>query len=144
MRFSPVQSDFARRLCEHHGMPADASTGVLIDGDGAHRDSTASLRILRDSVGGAPYGLIGRAGLAVPRPVRDAAYRSFARHRGAIWSAVKRLTGTGDTDMEAYRGRILGLDEPLDPSWGFRSRSRSSSSSRSGSSGGSGGDGGRS
>lgn len=122
MRFGPLQSTFGKRLCEDYHMPCDLSTGILIDDSGAHRDSTAVLRILPHL--GFPYTVLGRLGLWVPKVVRDWAYQTFARNRGAIWRFVKKITGMGDTQLEEYRDRILGLEEPLNPGWGFAAKSQ--------------------
>jgi predicted DCC family thiol-disulfide oxidoreductase YuxK len=119
-RFAPIQTALAQDLCEQYDMPSDVSTAVLIDEDGAHSRSTAVLRLFLYM--GTVWRWMGLAGLLVPVFVRDACYAVFARNRGQIWGAVKRVTGRGDTYMEPYRHRILGLEEPLDPSWGFGSK----------------------
>jgi predicted DCC family thiol-disulfide oxidoreductase YuxK len=59
------------------GAPAD--TVVLEEGGRVFTRSDAALRILRRMRW--PWSWIGAAGLAVPRPLRDAAYRWVARHR---------------------------------------------------------------
>lgn len=97
-------------------MPFDLSTAVLVDEEGGHVLSDSVLRLFPYL--GFPYQWIGILALwLVPRFVRDAGYRVFAQYRGRIWKGVKRLTGMGDTRMEPYRDRMLGLEEPLDPSW---------------------------
>jgi predicted DCC family thiol-disulfide oxidoreductase YuxK len=112
-----------QRVCAEHGAPSDVSTAVLIDERGVHTESTAVLRLLPSM--GFPYNLLGPAALAVPSFIRDGAYRAFTRHRGAIWSQVKRATGLQDSTMIPYRDRIIGVDpdpaaaSPLPPSWGF-------------------------
>jgi len=121
MRFSPLQTEFATQQCKQYQMPTDLSTGVLIDEKGAHRDSTAILRILPYM--GFPYTMLGPLSLLVPTSIRDLAYFSFARNRGFIWKQVKRITGMGDTQLDEYIDRILGLKEPLDPRWGFKTTS---------------------
>ena len=120
VRFCPIQSRLAQRLCAAHGAPADVSTAVLIDEAGAHTKSTAVLRLFPWM--GFPFSLLGRAALLLPAFLRDGAYGFFARNRGAFWRAVKQTTGRGDTRMEPYRDRIVGLEEegrPLPESWGF-------------------------
>lgn len=124
MRFSPLQTDIAKKLCSQYAMPSDVSTGVLIDEEGGHKESAAILRIFPYM--GFPYSFIGALGFCVPRFIRDYAYRTFAKHRGAIWKRIKRIAGLGDTYLEEHRDRILGLEEPLDPSWGFASKTVSS------------------
>jgi predicted DCC family thiol-disulfide oxidoreductase YuxK len=115
-RFSPIQTNLARELCQQYDMPFDLSTAVLVDEEGGHVLSDSVLRLFPYL--GFPYQWIGILALwLVPRFVRDAGYRVFAQYRGRIWKGVKRLTGMGDTRMEPYRDRMLGLEEPLDPSW---------------------------
>ena len=98
-------------------MPTDLSTAVLIDEEGVHRDSAAVLRPLAQL--GFPWTIFGRLALFVPKVIRDTAYQAFGRNRGKIWKAVKRVTGMGDTLMDPYKDRILGLEELLDAGWGF-------------------------
>uniref|UniRef100_A0A7S2YGA7 Uncharacterized protein n=1 Tax=Entomoneis paludosa TaxID=265537 RepID=A0A7S2YGA7_9STRA len=108
-------------------MPADLTTGILIDEQGAHRDSTAILRLLPHL--GPVYWVLGWMALVlVPKFVRDFAYRTFARNRGTIWKQVKKITGMGDTMMDNYREKVLGLDEHVEtkfPGWGFTKASSS-------------------
>ena len=117
-RFSPIQTNLAQELCRDYNMPNDVSTAIFIDEQGAHSHSTAVLRLGRRL--GLGYAIVSWMALClVPRVVRDAAYSLFARHRGRMWKIVKRMTGMGDTRMEQYRDRVVGLVEPIDPSWGF-------------------------
>lgn len=118
MRFSPIQTELAQSLCEQYEMPVDVSTGVLIDEQGAHKESAAILRQLPYL--GFPYNILGPVALMIPACIRDGAYRMFARNRGTIWRCVKTMTGLGETHMHAYRGRIIfDLGRKPDPSWGF-------------------------
>lgn len=80
-RLAPLDSDAARRILAQHGLPPDQTdTVVLVDEAGrAWTRSTAALRIARDLR--APWSLLGRAGLLVPRPVRDAVYGLVSRNR---------------------------------------------------------------
>ena len=80
-------------------------------------ESSAILRLFAWM--GLPLTVLGSAGLLVPPFLRDHCYRAFARNRGTIWTWVKRAMGWGDTLLEEYRGRILGLEDPLPESWGF-------------------------
>ena len=117
-RFSPIQTDLAQELCRDYDMPLDVSTAILIDEQGAHSHSTAILRLGLHLGWG--YAVVSRmAILLVPRIVRDFGYSLFARNRGRIWKAFKRMTGLSDTRMEPYRDHVVGLVEPLDPGWGF-------------------------
>lgn len=119
MRFCPIQTDLGQSILTAYSMPTDVSTAVLIDEDNvAHQNSDSVLRMFQFM--GIPYSWLGPVLLRlVPVPIRDFGYRLFARNRGAIWKGVKQVVGLGDTKMEKYRGRILGLEDPLEPSWGF-------------------------
>jgi len=119
LRWSPLQTDFAQALLKEYGMPTDISTAVLIDEEGAHKESSSILRLMPYM--GVPYAVLGQLFLLVPGFIRDAAYRAFAANRGAIWKRVQQITGYGDTYLEDEKYRILGLVEPLDSSWGFAS-----------------------
>lgn len=119
VRFCPVQSYLGQQLCAEHGAPGDVSTAVLIDVAGVHTSSTAVLRLFRWM--GFPFNALGLAALLLPRVLRDRMYSTFARNRGAVWAAVRRCTGWGETQLEPYRDRILGLEQgPVPKSWGFR------------------------
>ena len=100
-------------------MPSDLSTAVLFDEFGAHKNSAAVLGLFPFL--GLPYSLLGRVAMCIPGPIRDWAYQSFARRRGAIWKRIKRLTGLGNTELAAYKDRIIGIEEPIDPGWGLGS-----------------------
>ena len=96
------------------------STAVLIDKGGVHTHSTAVLRLFPSM--GFPFTVVGPVALLCPEYLRDGAYSAFARHRGFIWTQVKRVSGMGDTSMEEVRGKVIGLQEPIPPSWGFIKR----------------------
>jgi len=70
---------------------------------------------------GLPYTVIGRILLLIPVVLRDFGYRLFARNRGRIWKGVRRVTGMGDTNLVAYRDRIVGLEDvpEIPESWGL-------------------------
>lgn len=79
-RFASLQSDAGRRLLRQHGLPESGlETLVLLEEERAFLRSTAALRIARGLR--FPWPLLGRVGLLVPRPLRDAAYDAFARRR---------------------------------------------------------------
>ena len=82
LRFAPLASDAARRAvaladpdCDFDALP-DAI--VLLDRAGVHTASTAVLRLVRHLR--FPWPVLTLA-LLVPHPLRDAAYRVFARNR---------------------------------------------------------------
>ena len=120
MHFCPLQSDLGQRLCTEHEAPTDITTAVLIDGGSVYTQSSAILKMF--AYMGFPWVIHGLIALCVPSFIRNVAYRAFSRHRGTIWKGVKRLMGWGDVCLEAYRGRILGIEDmptPLPQSWGF-------------------------
>jgi predicted DCC family thiol-disulfide oxidoreductase YuxK len=77
--FAPLQSAAARALLEKHGAPTPLPDSmVLIEGGRVYVRSAAVLRIARGL--GFPWRL-AYALAAVPRPLRDWAYRLIARSR---------------------------------------------------------------
>lgn len=88
LRMASLQSDAARPLLDAAGLPPDYLGSLVLVQDGrTHVGSEAALRtalLLR-----APWPLLARAGLAVPRSVRDRVYDWIAARR-------YRLFGTRD------------------------------------------------
>jgi predicted DCC family thiol-disulfide oxidoreductase YuxK len=81
LRFAALQSPAGRALLVAAGLAPDALDSVVLFHRGrAHRESAAALRVL--ALLGLPWSLAA-AGLAVPRPLRDAVYRFVARRRYA-------------------------------------------------------------
>mmetsp|Transcript_38238 Transcript_38238/g.63238 ORF Transcript_38238/g.63238 Transcript_38238/m.63238 type:complete len:138 (+) Transcript_38238:129-542(+) len=120
VRFCPLQSNLGQKLCAEHNAPTDISTAVFIEAGLVHTESAAILAMF--TFMSFPWYVIGYLALCVPAFIRNICYRAFSRNRGAIWKAVKRTMGWGDVCLEAYRDRIVGLDDmptPLPPSWGF-------------------------
>ena len=81
-QFAPLQSDTGRRLRAEHGVAENVDSIVLIEDGQVSTYSTAALRIARGLRGPASwlYALI-----AVPRFLRDPAYRLFAKVRYRIF-----------------------------------------------------------
>src|SRR5690606_8847595 len=79
-RFASLQSDVARSLLAPHGL-ADMPlhTLVLIEAGEVFTKSTAVMRIARKL--DAAWRQMGWAMAIVPRPVRDALYSMFVKHR---------------------------------------------------------------
>ena len=81
-RFAPLHSATARRIVAladpHTDFDTLPDSIVLVDQAGVHTDSTALLRIARHLR--FPYPALSLA-VIIPRPLRDAAYRFFARNR---------------------------------------------------------------
>jgi predicted DCC family thiol-disulfide oxidoreductase YuxK len=103
-RFASLQSDAGRALLSAHGLgELPLSTMVLIDGDKVYMNSDGVLRTARRL--GGPFALLVPF-LLVPRPLRDFAYRTFARNR-------YRLFGRSEVCLvptPELRRRFLDLD----------------------------------
>lgn len=78
-RFAPLDSSVGRALLDAYGLPTeDHDSFVLLDGDGAHRKSTAALRVARRL--DPPWNLAWVLRV-VPRRLRDAGYDLVAEYR---------------------------------------------------------------
>ncbi len=98
-RFAAMQTPAGRRLLAGHGLdPDDPSSFLLLDGEGAHTDSDAIVRVLA-GLGGA-WRLAG-VGRALPRGVRDRLYRFAARHRYRLFG--RRATCRRPDPGQAHR-----------------------------------------
>jgi predicted DCC family thiol-disulfide oxidoreductase YuxK len=77
-RFASLQSEAGRRLCRAHGIPLELDSIALIEDGRAYVESAAVLRIAKhlDGLWPALFSLV-----ALPKPLRDRAYRYFAAHR---------------------------------------------------------------
>lgn len=79
LRFAALQSEAGRALLARHGLPPDdLDTMVLVEDGAAHVRSTGVLRALRHLR--RPWPILAWL-LAVPRPIRDLAYRLVAANR---------------------------------------------------------------
>ena len=94
-KFAPLQSDEGSKLAERYGFesataPSDKPASdlipidsvILIEDEKAYTHSTAALKILKRL--GAPWSWLSIL-VIVPRPIRDWAYRVFARYRYRIF-----------------------------------------------------------
>jgi predicted DCC family thiol-disulfide oxidoreductase YuxK len=87
-RFASLQSDAGRALLQRHELgELPLSTMVLIDQGRVYLDSEGVLRAAR-RLGGAFSLLVPF--LLVPRSLRDAAYRAFARQRYRLFGRSDR------------------------------------------------------
>ncbi|MEZ0469308.1 thiol-disulfide oxidoreductase DCC family protein [Luteimonas salinilitoris] len=78
-RFAAMQNESGRALLAQHGLdPDDPLTFLLLDGQGAHTDSDAIIRVLAGL--GGPWRTAAVLRL-IPRALRDAGYRGLARNR---------------------------------------------------------------
>lgn len=79
LRFAAQQSEAGQALlAAHAARPELADSVALVEGGQVYAESTAALRIAR--LMDWPWPVLA-ALLAVPRPIRDAAYRLVARNR---------------------------------------------------------------
>ncbi|HVU03077.1 MAG TPA: thiol-disulfide oxidoreductase DCC family protein [Polyangiaceae bacterium] len=78
--FASLQSDVGKKLLAEHGVPPDLDTIALVEDGAAYTHSEAVLRVAKGLDGAWPllFSLV-----VLPRPVRDAAYRYFAKNRYA-------------------------------------------------------------
>lgn len=86
LRFAPLQGKTFASL-EASEKPTDLSTMVVWDARGLHQESDATLAML-DGIGG-PWRAVALMGRALPRALRNVAYRFVARRR-------YRWFGSGD------------------------------------------------
>jgi len=107
-RFAPLQSELGRRLLAEGGFAgALPDTFVMVDNGRYDTKSTAALRVGRKL--GWPWAL-AYAAIAVPRPLRDAAYGFVAARR-------HRWFGRGDRCLmptPEVRARFLAAGEGTD------------------------------
>lgn len=79
-RFASIQSETGKELLAWCGLPGDYLEAVVfIDRGAVHLGSTAALKI-----GGHlrfPWSFLARAGLLVPKPIRDWVYCQIAQRR---------------------------------------------------------------
>lgn len=77
-QFASLQSEQGQQLLQQHGLAADLSSIVLLEGGHAYTASTAALRIARSLRFPMPILAIG---LLLPKFLRDAVYSFIARNR---------------------------------------------------------------
>ena len=78
-RYATLQSERGQALLRNMGLPPDAFDTFILDEDGRRFDkSTAALRISRGMTGLWPLMYVF---IAIPRPLRDAAYSWLAKRR---------------------------------------------------------------
>ncbi len=89
--FTPMQSELAEELTERFNVPdVGTDTLVLIKEGECYVLSDAALEIARDLKGPWRFCYVFKV---VPRPIRDAAYKLFARHRYRLFGKKKCLYG---------------------------------------------------
>ena len=86
-RFASLQGEFGREVLKRTGLPADElQTMILLEDGKTHFRSTAVLRILRRLGGVWRMFYVFRF---IPVPLRDAAYRLFAKNRHRFFGRMK-------------------------------------------------------
>lgn len=81
-RFAPLQSELGREMRAKYRIGDDIDSIIYIEGGKAYTHSTAGLKIAR---GLGSVWALGYAFILVPRPIRDWAYRLFAKYRYALF-----------------------------------------------------------
>jgi predicted DCC family thiol-disulfide oxidoreductase YuxK len=78
-KFAAIQSELGQQLYRQHGLdPSDIQTLMLVNGDRISIESDAVLEVLSQLDGGWQFLT---AFQVLPQPLRDWAYREFARQR---------------------------------------------------------------
>ena len=78
-KFAPLQSEIGEELVAKHGIDtADTDSVIVVENDRAYTYSSGALRIAKklDGIWSWTYAFI-----VVPKPIRDLAYKLFAKHR---------------------------------------------------------------
>ena len=78
-KFAPLQSEIGEEMIEKHGInSADTDSVIVVENDRAYTHSSGALRIAKqlDGIWSWAYAFI-----IVPQPVRDLAYKVFAKYR---------------------------------------------------------------
>jgi predicted DCC family thiol-disulfide oxidoreductase YuxK len=96
-RFTAIQSGYGTRLAQAFGIdPSDPDTNAVIHGGVAYFKSDAALTVLSQLP---RWGWV-RVLLAVPKPLRDAAYNLVARNRYRIFGKYEACF-VPDAEMRA-------------------------------------------
>ena len=99
-RFTAIQSDYGSRLAQAFGInPADPDTNAVVHGGVAYFKSDAALTVLSCLPGWRWVRVL----LAVPKPLRNAAYNLVAHNRYRIFGKYE-VCFLGD---DSFRSRVL-------------------------------------
>lgn len=78
-KFAPLQSEIGESLIAEHGIdPEKTDSIILVEDGGVFTHSTAALRIAKRLSAAWP---VFYPAIIIPRPLRDAAYKLFAKYR---------------------------------------------------------------
>ena len=103
-QFAPLQSETAQKLLAEAGASVPDLNSILLIEDGkVYSHSTAALRIARRLK--APISLLW-AGMILPRPLRDAIYKTIAKNRYK-WFGQKE---TCEMPPKGLRERFLAFE----------------------------------
>lgn len=92
-RFTPMQSNLAQALIQHHGIPnVGVDTFLLIKQGRCHVWTDAAFEIAKELRG---YWFVLTALRVIPRPLRDAMYRWFARNRYRLFGRTRECQPPG-------------------------------------------------
>ncbi len=101
-RFAPLQSEIGEELIAKHGIDkASTDSVIVVEGEKVYTYSSAALQIARNLDG---IWKLAYAFVVVPKPLRDLAYKLFAKNR-------YRLFGKQDACMMPtpdVRARFIG------------------------------------
>lgn len=78
-KFATLQSEIGERMIEKHGInSADTDSVIVVENDRAYTHSSGALRIAKrlDGIWSWAYAFV-----VVPKPIRDLAYKLFAKYR---------------------------------------------------------------
>lgn len=78
-KFAPLQSEIGEELVAKHDInTAETDSVIVVENDRAYTHSSAALRIAKqlDGIWSWSYAFV-----VVPKPIRDLAYRVFAKYR---------------------------------------------------------------
>jgi predicted DCC family thiol-disulfide oxidoreductase YuxK len=99
LRFAPLQGSTYAALARPDRL-RELESMVLLDADGLHLQSEAALRLLELAGGG--WSCLARIGRALPRPLREGAYRWVARHRRAWFGTAESCPLPGARDSQRF------------------------------------------
>jgi predicted DCC family thiol-disulfide oxidoreductase YuxK len=110
-RFASLQSDFAARILNRHGVNPDALDTVYVVLDNEVLDAEArNERLLSRSSAilfvlqqlGAPWRLIASFSILIPQFLRDHIYNAIARHRYRFFGRSEACTLLSDQDHSRF------------------------------------------
>lgn len=77
-KFAPLQSELGQELLQHHRIPLDENSFILIEQNKSYSKSTAALHVCKKLDG---FWKVLFPLLMIPRPIRDFFYQIIANNR---------------------------------------------------------------